>query len=264
VALLVPSLGWQCFFNEPVMLLGFVLLGRFIEERARFRTGRALEQLAALQPDTALLVLGDGPPRPVRVGGLRPEDRVLLLPGDRVPVDGLVLEGRSAVDASSLTGEPLPLQAGPGSELAAGSLNLEAPLTLQVLRSGSDSAVARIIATSQRRNPAWGITGLLVFGSGIFFQWLEGPREQVLKLMALLKTDSRHDNVVPLSESEEVRERMFPDWAMELVTADHIREVLVDALESATDAGHAEALTRLLAQLEGGPLQDLASRSPLA
>ncbi|MCX5943295.1 MAG: cation transporter, partial [Cyanobacteria bacterium] len=146
VALLVPSLGWQCFFNEPVMLLGFVLLGRFIEERARFRTGRALEQLAALQPDTALLVLGDGPPRPVRVGGLRPEDRVLLLPGDRVPVDGLVLEGRSAVDASSLTGEPLPLQAGPGSELAAGSLNLEAPLTLQVLRSGSDSAVARIIA----------------------------------------------------------------------------------------------------------------------
>ena len=146
VALLVPSLGWQCFFNEPVMLLGFVLLGRFIEERARFRTGRALEQLAALQPDTALLVLGDGPPRPVRVGGLRPDDQVLLLPGDRVPVDGLVLEGHSAVDGSSLTGEPLPLQAGPGSELAAGSLNLEAPLTLQVLRSGSDSAVARIIA----------------------------------------------------------------------------------------------------------------------
>ena len=146
VALLVPALGWQCFFNEPVMLLGFVLLGRFIEERARFRTGRALEQLAALQPDTALLLLGEGPPRPVRVGGLLPDDRLLLLPGDRVPVDGLVLEGRSAVDVSSLTGEPLPLQAQPGSELAAGSLNLEAPLTLQVLRCGSDSAVARIIA----------------------------------------------------------------------------------------------------------------------
>jgi len=127
-----------------------------------------------------------------------------------------------------------------------------------------DAAVARIIATSQRRNPAWGITGLLVFGSGIFFQWLEGPREQVLQLMALLKTDSRHEQMVPLSESEEVRERMFPDWAMELVTADHIREVLVDALESATDAGHAEALTRLLAQLDSGPLQDLATRSTLA
>ena len=188
VALLVPSLGWQCFFNEPVMLLGFVLLGRFIEERARFRTGRALEQLAALQPDTALLVLGDGPPRPVRVGGLRPEDRVLLLPGDRVPVDGLVLEGRSAVDASSLTGEPLPLQAGPGSELAAGSLNLEAPLTLQVLRSGSDSAVARIIALVEeaqaRKAPIQGLADriagrfsgvvVLLAGATFLFWWQWG------------------------------------------------------------------------------------------
>lgn len=190
VALLVPSLGWQCFFNEPVMLLGFVLLGRFIEERARFRTGRALEQLAALQPDTALLVLGDGPPRPVRVGGLRPEDRVLLLPGDRVPVDGLVLEGRSAVDASSLTGEPLPLQAGPGSELAAGSLNLEAPLTLQVLRSGSDSAVARIIALVEeaqaRKAPIQGLADriagrfsgvvVLLAGATFLFWWQWGTK----------------------------------------------------------------------------------------
>lgn len=190
VALLVPSLGWQCFFNEPVMLLGFVLLGRFIEERARFRTGRALEQLAALQPDTALLVLGDGPPRPVRVGGLRPEDRLLLLPGDRVPVDGLVLEGRSAVDVSSLTGEPLPLQAEPGSELAAGSLNLEAPLTLQVLRCGSESAVARIIALVEeaqaRKAPIQGLADriagrfsvavLLLAGATFLFWWQWGTR----------------------------------------------------------------------------------------
>ncbi len=190
VALLVPSLGWQCFFNEPVMLLGFVLLGRFIEERARFRTGRALEQLAALQPDTALLVLGDGPPRPVRVGGLRPDDRLLLLPGDRVPVDGRVLEGRSAVDASSLTGEPLPLQAEPGSELAAGCLNLEAPLTLQVLRSGSESAVARIIALVEqaqaRKAPIQGLADriagrfsiavLLLAGATFLFWWQWGTR----------------------------------------------------------------------------------------
>ena len=190
VALLVPSLGWQCFFNEPVMLLGFVLLGRFIEERARFRTGRALEQLAALQPDTALLLLGDGPPRPVRVGGLRPDDQVLLLPGDRVPVDGLVLEGHSAVDGSSLTGEPLPLQAGPGSELAAGCLNLEAPLTLQVLRSGSDSAVARIIALVEeaqaRKAPIQGLADriagrfsgvvLLLAAATFLFWWQWGTK----------------------------------------------------------------------------------------
>jgi len=211
VALLVPSLGWQCFFNEPVMLLGFVLLGRFIEERARFRTGRALEQLAALQPDTALLVLGDGPPRPVRVGGLRPEDRVLLLPGDRVPVDGLVLEGRSAVDASSLTGEPLPLQAGPGSELAAGSLNLEAPLTLQVLRSGSDSAVARIIALVEeaqaRKAPIQGLADriagrfsglvLLMAGATFLFWWQWGTKlwPQVLQAAPSAQAHGGHQAV---------------------------------------------------------------------
>ncbi|MDA0718433.1 MAG: heavy metal translocating P-type ATPase [Cyanobacteria bacterium] len=150
VAFLWPHTGWPCFFNEPVMLLGFVLLGRFLEERARFRTGRALEQLAELQPDTALLLFGDGPPRPVRVGGLRPGDRVRLLPGDRVPVDGVVLEGCSAVDVSGLTGEPLPLQAAAGSELAAGSLNLEAPLVLEVSRRGVDSAIARIIYLVER------------------------------------------------------------------------------------------------------------------
>ena len=211
VALLVPSLGWQCFFNEPVMLLGFVLLGRFIEERARFRTGRALEQLAALQPDTALLVLGDGPPRPVRVGGLRPEDRVLLLPGDRVPVDGLVLEGRSAVDASSLTGEPLPLQAGPGSELAAGSLNLEAPLTLQVLRSGSDSAVARIIALVEeaqaRKAPIQGLADriagrfsglvLLLAGATFLFWWQWGTKlwPQVLQAAPSAQAHGGHQAI---------------------------------------------------------------------
>ena len=148
VALLWPAVGWQCFFNEPVMLLGFVLLGRFLEDRARSRTGRALQELAQLQPDQALLLLGEGPDaavRPVAVGVVRPGDRLRLLPGDRVPVDARVLEGSSALDVSSLTGEPLPLQASAGIELAAGSLNLEAPLTLEVLRPGSESAVARII-----------------------------------------------------------------------------------------------------------------------
>ena len=150
VGFLWPQTGWPCFFNEPVMLLGFVLLGRFLEERARFRTGRALEELAELQPDTALLLLGEGPPRPVRVGGLRPGDRVQLLPGDRVPVDGVVRQGSGAVDVSGLTGEPLPVAAIAGTELSAGSLNLDAPLVLEVLRRGADSAIARIIHLVER------------------------------------------------------------------------------------------------------------------
>ena len=145
VAWLWPAGGWPCFFNEAVMLLGFVLLGRFLEERARYRTGRAIEALAQLQPDRALLLVDSGPPRPVRVGGLLPGDRIRLLAGDRVPVDCLVLEGISSLDTSALTGESHPHAVGPGDELAAGCLNLSGSLDLEVLRGGSQSAIARIV-----------------------------------------------------------------------------------------------------------------------
>jgi hypothetical protein len=119
--------------------------------------------------------------------------------------------------------------------------------------------VDRIVESSRRRNPEHGITGMLVFGSGIFFQWLEGPRDNVTQLMAVLRADPRHENVVQLSEIEEVRERLFPDWDMELVTSDHIREVLVDALGAADDAKHAQALGLMLAQLDSGELSGLGA-----
>ena len=188
VALIWPQVGWPCFFNEPVMLLGFVLLGRFLEERARFRTGLALQQLAQLQPETARLVLPDGAIREVRVGALRAGERLQLLAGDRVPVDGVVVEGESAVDASSLTGEPLPWQAEPGSELASGSLNLEAPLVIEVTRVGAETALARIIRMVEqaqaRRAPIQGLAdrvagrfcyGVMALAVGTFlFWWLFG------------------------------------------------------------------------------------------
>lgn len=117
-----------------------------------------------------------------------------------------------------------------------------------------DAAVARIIETARRCNPVQGITGLLVFGSGIFFQWLEGPRDNVTQLMANLKKDPRHEDVVQLSAVEEVRERLFPDWDMELVTSADIRDVLLDALAQAKDKKNGAALTLLLNQLDEGQL----------
>lgn len=150
VGWLWPESQLPCFFNEPVMLLGFVLAGRFLEERARYRSCRAIEDLASLQPDEALLVMDGGPPRPVRSGGLRPGDRILVLPGDRLPVDGVVQSGSSAVDRSALTGEPLPLQAGAGTVLDAGSLNLEAPLVVEASRCGRETAIARIVHLVER------------------------------------------------------------------------------------------------------------------
>ena len=117
--------------------------------------------------------------------------------------------------------------------------------------AGVDKAtVDGIIAVARRRNPLNGITGLLVYGSGIFFQWLEGPRDRVTQLMDNIKRDTRHDTIVPLTESEEVRERLFPDWAMELVSTDDIRAVLEDALSTAEDEKNVQALQQLLEQLE--------------
>jgi Sensors of blue-light using FAD len=122
-----------------------------------------------------------------------------------------------------------------------------------------DTAVARIIETSRRANPERGITGLLVFGSGIFFQWLEGPRHNVNELMDKLKADPRHDSVVIFSDNEEVRERLFPDWDMELVTSDDIRDVLSDALDTAEDPHNVTALASLLEELDSGRLSGLGA-----
>ncbi|MGB1776699.1 MAG: heavy metal translocating P-type ATPase [Synechococcus sp.] len=208
VALIWPQVGWPCFFNEPVMLLGFVLLGRFLEERARFRTGEALEQLARLQPDQARLILPDGAIREVRVGALRPGEVVQLLAGDRIPVDGVVLTGESAVDVSSLTGEPLPLEAVPGTELSSGSLNLEGTLELEVRRVGADTALARIIRLVEqaqaRRAPIQGLAdrvagrfcyGVVALATGTFlFWWLIGTElwPQVLHVPSAAMASMNH------------------------------------------------------------------------
>jgi len=124
------------------------------------------------------------------------------------------------------------------------------------------AAVDDIIAYARRQNSAHGITGLLVFGGGVFFQWLEGPRDNVSRLLANLRKDPRHESIVLLSEEEEIRERLFPAWDMELVEAPQIRDVLQDALDSAEDAGNARALRRMLEQLDGGALRTLESPHP--
>jgi hypothetical protein len=114
-----------------------------------------------------------------------------------------------------------------------------------------------IIELSRRRNVARDITGVLVFGSGVFFQWIEGPPAQVEKLIASLHGDQRHYDIVTLNRSVEKRERLYPNWEMELVGADDIRAVLQDALESAEDENNISALRRILEHLDSGPLDTL-------
>jgi hypothetical protein len=100
-----------------------------------------------------------------------------------------------------------------------------------------DAEVNRLIEAAQRHNLTCDITGVLVFGSGVFFQWIEGPAAEVRKLMASLHGDPRHYDIV------------YPNWQMERVGADDIREVLQDALESAEDENNIAALKRILDHL---------------
>jgi hypothetical protein len=117
--------------------------------------------------------------------------------------------------------------------------------------------VSRLVAFSQKRNVARGITGVLVFGSGVFFQWIEGPPAEVRTLIANLHSDTRHHDIVTLDRSVEVRERLYPHWDMEPVEADDLREVLEEALESAEDSSNIAALHRILGQLAAGPLPSM-------
>ncbi len=148
VALLFPQLHWECFFEEPVMLLGFILLGRTLEARARGKASNAIKALLNLQPPTAQ-VLGSPSAADARicpVEQVRPGDYLRVLPGDKVPVDGVVIMGESSVDESMLTGEPLLVHKRAGDPVTGASLNQSGVLTLQATRTGKDTTLAQIVA----------------------------------------------------------------------------------------------------------------------
>ena len=117
-----------------------------------------------------------------------------------------------------------------------------------------DQEVGRIVEAAQRDNRARGITGMLTFGSGVFFQWIEGPATEVKKLIASLHGDLRHFDIVSLEQSEEKRARLYPNWGMEKVEAGDLYAVLEDALESAEDDNNVAVLKRILDHLALGPL----------
>jgi P-type Cu2+ transporter len=158
VALLFPQLGWECFFDEPVMMLGFILLGRTLEQQARGQAAAAFRQLLALQPQVARLianpekigqssdyVIGSAsveiPAEQVRVG-----EWLQILPGDKIPVDGEVRFGQTTVDESMLTGEAVPVIKQPGDMVTAGTLNQSGAIAIQATRTGSDTTLAHIVA----------------------------------------------------------------------------------------------------------------------
>ena len=124
----------------------------------------------------------------------------------------------------------------------------------RAVHSVDKEALEKIITTAGHHNPRFGITGLLVFGSGVFFQWLEGPKDNVTSLFKMISADARHSDVVLLTQEDEFRERLFPNWDMELVEAEDISAVLEDAMHEATDPRQKDTLSNMLRELNKSAL----------
>lgn len=149
-AVLLPKLGWKAFFEEPIMLIAFVLLGRNLEQRAKIKATSDMTGLLSILPSKARLLVNNGETDAASVvevpsDSLSVEDQIIIFPGDRIPADGIVRAGRSSVDESSFTGEPLPVTKELGSEVAAGTINLNGTLTIEVRRPGGETAIGDII-----------------------------------------------------------------------------------------------------------------------
>jgi Cu+-exporting ATPase len=143
VAAFVP--GAFVYFETAAAITVLVLLGQVLELRARGRTSSAIRALLSLAPPVARLVREDGTEEDVPLDRVHPGDRLRVRPGEKVPVDGVVIEGASAVDESMLTGEPLPVEKAAGSRVTGGTVNGTGGFLMRAERVGSETLLAQIV-----------------------------------------------------------------------------------------------------------------------
>jgi Cu+-exporting ATPase len=135
----------ESYFDTAAVVTVLVLLGQVLEIRARSRTSGAIKKLLGLAPKTARVVRPGGVEEDVPLGQIRPGDLLRVRPGERVPVDGTVTEGRSAVDESMISGEPIPVEKQPGAKVAAGTVNGTGGLLVRADKVGEDTLLAHIV-----------------------------------------------------------------------------------------------------------------------
>jgi len=144
-ALVIFGLPGSVFLWETATLIDIMLLGHWIEMRSVLGASRALEQLVRLLPAEAHRLRADGSIEEVPLDALRPGDRVLVKPGEKIPTDGLVVAGRTSVNQAMLTGESQPVEKGEGDEVIGGAVNGEGAITIEVRRTGADSYLSQVI-----------------------------------------------------------------------------------------------------------------------
>jgi len=172
------------YYEAAAVIVTLVLLGQVLELRARSRTGAAIRALLGLAPKTARRIEPDGTERDVPLDQVRPGDRLRVRPGEKVPVDGTVVEGGSSVDESMVTGEPIPVEKGPGERVIGATVNGTGALVMEAERVGADTLLARIVqmvAEAQRsRAPiqrladvvaAWFVPAVILVAVVTFVVW---------------------------------------------------------------------------------------------
>jgi Cu+-exporting ATPase len=144
---LVPS--HEVYFDTAAMIIALILLGKLLEEIARGRASEAVRRLLDLQPPVALLLKEDGSEEEVPVEEVMPFDVVIVRPGDKVPLDGEILEGTSSVDESMVTGESIPVVKSVGDEVIGGTVNKEGALKVEVTKIGMNTTLQQIVQMVQ-------------------------------------------------------------------------------------------------------------------
>lgn len=176
----------ELYFDASGMFAFFLLSGRYLERRARERTAAATAQLVNLLPASCLVLDENGQSTRILLKDLQLSQHVLIPPGNLIPADGVILSGHSSVDESLLTGEYLPLARNPGEQVTAGTLNVEGPLTIEVLALGDNtrlSAIVRLLERAQSLKPRfaevadqvaqWFLIGVLLIAAIVGLAWLQ-------------------------------------------------------------------------------------------
>ncbi len=177
------------YFEAAAVIVTLVLLGQVLELKARSRTGAALRALLGLSPKTARRIDRDGSERDVPLSEVHPGDRLRVRPGEKIPVDGKVLEGKSAVDEAMITGEPIPIEKAPGAKVIGATVNGAGSLVIEAEKVGAQTLLAQIVqmvAAAQRsRAPiqkladsvaGWFVPLVVAIAALTFIVWAElGP-----------------------------------------------------------------------------------------
>jgi Cu2+-exporting ATPase len=140
------GLPGHAFFWELATLIDVMLLGHWIEMRSVMGASGALEELVKLMPDTAMRLGAGGETQEVPIADLKSGDRVVIRPGEKVPTDGDIVEGRTSIDESMLTGESRPVEKDEGDEVVGGSVNGDGAITVEVKKTGDDTYLSQVVA----------------------------------------------------------------------------------------------------------------------